>query len=646
MDKELTFHPETEPTRDLIYSEYSSCDRSIHLLFQESPVVPYEFLLQAYRTTVAAYLSLENLRPPLDFLEDLLSRYDGLSRESRVAVENWKTVGIHVVLRSVDAIYVLTSRASEVLLCSGQKITPVVEMGGGGVERLHLDRGEVQRELFPTSLRGLLAVLKLDHARFGGMTLVLGCGGGEKQAVLDALSAPAWVGSARAEDDRAVRQSIVSPFVKRRILAVRFGAPDASVERAADEPRRRAPRIWGRWFRRRGWVIAAGIAVVGMLIGILWGGERGRPKGEERSDVSKKESTAAARRPTGVRDESSNGASAPKLDAIRLSEVWRKTYTGEVTSSPVFFEGCVVFGCRDGNLYALERATGAMLWKFNASAGIGASPEVRGGRVFVADYNGKVYAVDGRTGKEIWSRRLPAKVVSSPEAVDDRVVVGSFDGYAYTFAAGDGATLWKRQTRGRIRGSPASAGGVVFMPSYDGFLYALSAADGRVVWRSNVGGPAAASPAVEQGVVVTGGADGKVYGLDAGTGTKRWHYATGAAVKSSVAIANGRVFVGSNDRFLYCLNLADGSLVWRFRTGDVVLARPLVQDAIVYAGCYDGRLYALEAASGRLLASFDAGGEVYSSPAGDEKSVYFGTNRGDFVCLSLRGERSPSATAR
>ena len=640
MDKELTFHPEKERTRDLIYSEYSSCDRSIHLLFQESPAVPYEFLLRAYRTTVEAYLSCEELRPPLDFLEDLLSRFDGLSSESGVLLENWRTAGIHLLLRSVDAVYVLTSCESQVLLCSERRIAPVAESDGVDVERLQLNRGRIQQELFASNLSDLLSVLRLDRTRIGGKDLVLGCAEREREAVVDALSSPVWAGPGRAADDRAVRQSLVSHLVSRRVLAVRFDSPAIQAERIAGAPHVRLRRVSFNRIRRRRWVMAVGGLALAVLVGILWKSEFGGPRRERPARVSRTVSPAPTGRVTERRGARSAERESPEnRGQVRLAEAWRNTYAGEVTSSPVLFEGCVVFGCRDASMYAVERGTGAALWKFSAASGIGASPAVRGGRVFVADYSGKVYAVDGRTGREIWSRRVTTRIESSPRVVGERVVVGCFDGYAYCLSADDGATLWKKQTRGRIRGSPALAGEMILMPSYDGYLYALSVASGAVMWRSNLGGPVSASPAVEQGLVVVGGADGRVHGLDAVNGSKRWSYATGDAVKSSIAIAEGRVFAGSNDGCLYCLNLTDGSRMWKFQTGGIVLARPLVQDGVVYAGSYDGRLYALEASNGRLLGAFETGGEVYSSPAGDDDNVYFGTNRGEFICLSSRGDK-------
>jgi outer membrane protein assembly factor BamB len=641
MDKELTFHPETERTRDLIYSEYSSCDRSLHLLFHESAAVPYNVLLKAYRETIATYLSSEDLRPPVDFLKHLLGGFDRLCVESGLPIETWKSVGIHLLLRSVSAIYLLTSRESEVQLCSGGRMLPLVESGTGGVERLRLDPGGIQQELFPQRFSDFFGVLKLDPGHVGGKDLVLGCAEGEKGAVLEALAGPVWLDSQTANDERAARRLIVSRFVSRKVLVVRFGTPAAAGGRiSANADERSARRSGRRLLRRRLVVAAVATVVVAILIGVLWRSESVDPRGNlpgTAPGTREPSSTGRVTEHPGDRkaDPSDAGERGPKL-----TEAWRKTYQGEVTSSPVLFDGRVVFGCRDGNLYALERDTGTLLWKFAATAGIGASAVVRGERVVVADYNGRVYAVEGRTGKEIWSRGLPMKVVSTPEMLANRLLVGCFDGYGYCLSMDDGKVLWKRKTKGRIRGSPASSGDVFFLPSYDGFLYALSAETGSILWRCGLGGPVSGTPAVDRGVIVVGGPDGRVYCLDATSGMKKWTYSTGAAVKSSAAIAGGRAFVGSNDSFLYCLNLGDGSMVWKFKTGDLVLGRPLVKNGIVYAGSYDGRLYALDASNGRLLDAFDTGGPVYSSPAADDKNVYFGTNQGNFICLSHHDEET------
>jgi outer membrane protein assembly factor BamB len=574
-------------------------------------------------------LSFEEIRTPADFFGHLLSRFDRLLEESALPVEHFKSMGVHVLLRAVDAVYLATSSEADVFVHRGGGLVPVV--GAGPVERLRLERGEAQQELFPHEARDVFSVLRLVSLS-GEEDLVLGCMENEKSTVLEGLSSPVWVDEGSGGSERASRKSVVSKFVSRKVLVVRFGSLDAAREAIVAVPSR-ARRGTNLLRRRRVWGLATAAVVAAVMIGVLWREEPSDPEAGAGARVATRSGTPD-RQAMGVVERSPLRPREGGDEKPVLSEAWRNSYSDAVTSSPAVSGGLVLFGCRDGNVYALERGSGELLWRYTAAAGVGASPAVLGERLIVADYNGWVYALTAKSGSEIWKRRLPAKIVSSPEVMEDRVLVGCMDGYAYCLSAVDGNVYWKKKTNGRIRGSPASSEGAFFVPSYDGHLYALSAASGDLLWRSALGGPVSSSPAASKGSVVVGAPDGTVHCLESATGRSRWRYSTRSPVKSSIAVGGGMVFVGTNDGSLFALNLADGTLVWKHGARGAFLARPLVVDGVVYAGCYDGRFYALEAHTGRLLGSFAAGAEVYSSAAADEERVYFGTNGGDFVCLS------------
>lgn len=637
MDKELTFYPATGRTRDLVYSEYSSCDRSIHLLIQEGHGVPYESLLKGYRETVSAYLSSANILPPADFLAQVLRRLDELCEEARLPVEQWKNAGIHLLLRCVKTAYVLTTAEQEVLLHFQGRMRPLGELAPDGVDRLRLDSGELQTALFPRRLSDVASVFRIGALRLAGGDIVLGCAHADGAAVLEGLSGPVWMDVLGGADTRAARGSVVSGSVSRKVLVVRFGAGvddhvRAKVSREAGGRRRiRIPR--GRRL-----VIPAGSVLVAVLIGVLWRSENTGPQRVSSAQVSRPEvavrKTDGALTPPG----STPGNAPGQQQQIRLTEKWRTRCEKEVTSSPVLLGEAVIFGCRDGNVYALERSTGAQLWKFVATAGVGSSPVVWQDRVIMGDYNGNMFALDGKTGERIWVRKLPARVVSSPEIAGDRIAVGCYDGNTYCLLLSDGSLLWTAKSGARIRGSVAASGDAFFVPSHDGYLYALAAATGKVVWRSGLGGAVSASPAVGDGSVVIGGVDRSIHCFDAASGAGLWRVATGGAVESRALIAGAHAFAGSNDGHLYCVNLADGSLVWKCATDGAVLGRPAVRNGVVYAPSYGGVVYAIELSTGRVLDRFDAGAPVYSSPALDERHVYFGTNKGEFICLASDGE--------
>ncbi len=63
-----------------------------------------------------------------------------------------------------------------------------------------------------------------------------------------------------------------------------------------------------------------------------------------------------------------------------------------VNSSPAVANGVVYIGSNDGNLYGLNAATGAKLWRFTTAASIGGAPVVANGMVYVTANNGTLYA--------------------------------------------------------------------------------------------------------------------------------------------------------------------------------------------------------------------------------------------------------------
>ncbi|MBD3267405.1 PQQ-binding-like beta-propeller repeat protein, partial [bacterium] len=55
------------------------------------------------------------------------------------------------------------------------------------------------------------------------------------------------------------------------------------------------------------------------------------------------------------------------LDLSSGEEMWRYTTNGPVDSPPTIYKGQVLFGCRDGWVYALRSSDGALAWRFQAA---------------------------------------------------------------------------------------------------------------------------------------------------------------------------------------------------------------------------------------------------------------------------------------
>ncbi|HUR25769.1 MAG TPA: PQQ-binding-like beta-propeller repeat protein, partial [Candidatus Thermoplasmatota archaeon] len=105
---------------------------------------------------------------------------------------------------------------------------------------------------------------------------------------------------------------------------------------------------------------------------------------------------------------------------------------------------------------------------------IESSPAAAGSRVFFGANNGNVYAVDSATGQLIWERKAgddKRPVTSSPAVANGIVVIGSQDKNVYWLGASDGKVLKTFATESAILTSPAIDGNHAFAASQNGVLY-------------------------------------------------------------------------------------------------------------------------------------------------------------------------------
>jgi outer membrane protein assembly factor BamB len=111
---------------------------------------------------------------------------------------------------------------------------------------------------------------------------------------------------------------------------------------------------------------------------------------------------------------------------------------GPIASSPALANGRLYVGSDDGRLYAINAASGKIIWSFGTGGPIVSSPAVATGTdgpvVVVGSNDGNVYALrdEGATASAIMTFAVGAPVRSSPAIGDDGTIyVGADDGRVY-----------------------------------------------------------------------------------------------------------------------------------------------------------------------------------------------------------------------
>jgi outer membrane protein assembly factor BamB len=258
---------------------------------------------------------------------------------------------------------------------------------------------------------------------------------------------------------------------------------------------------------------------------------------------------------------------------------------GPVSGSAAVAQGLVYIGCMDGFLYALDAATGRLIWKFRTEEQALSPPAIHAGTLFLGSTDGSLYALRARTGQSWLRYRTPERVQDSPVVADGLVYFPS-GGQIYAVAAdayelpGEyqfqlvWAQFWlwqfpvprpSGQPGGRWRLSPQHSGqGIV------------------------------STPAVASGALYVGDTGGALYAREALTGKALWQFQAGGAIMASPLIIGPRIYVGALDGVLYALERSQGTLLWTLALDTPIQASPVFAGQRMYLRSSDGRLHAIE----------------------------------------------------
>lgn len=273
-------------------------------------------------------------------------------------------------------------------------------------------------------------------------------------------------------------------------------------------------------------------------------------------------------------------------------------------SSPAVVDGRVYFGSGDGNVYAIDAATGVMQWKFATQDVVHASPAVSGGTVYIGSWDGNFYAIDAATGQQKWQFKggqdptihNQVGFQSSAAIVDGTVYVGCRDAHVYALDAKTGRKKWDYPAnKSWVNTTPAVADGIVYAGTSDSSRFmALDTATGRLRFNFDVKAYVFSSPAIAGNTVYFGAHNGKVYALDTRAGTLRSSFQTEASRLDPMKLldADGGL---NRDAFAPVFNDFQDMYLdfYRFMSIGSILSSPVVDHGMVYVASMDGNLYAL-----------------------------------------------------
>jgi outer membrane protein assembly factor BamB len=279
-------------------------------------------------------------------------------------------------------------------------------------------------------------------------------------------------------------------------------------------------------------------------------------------------------------------------------------------SSPVIDavnkNAAVYFGSSDGNLYALDAATGALKWKFKTKGIIHTSPAIYNGIVYIGSWDTYLYAIDAQTGKEKWKFKTQNQPVyhllegiqASADVYDSVVYIGARDGYFYAINANTGALLWKYSADNSwVLTTAAIQDGTVYFGTSDSYMFlALDAKTGKEKYRMKANGYVYSSPAIAGNTAYFGDFTGKLFALDLNSSGKKWKEFYTAGRKANTAILNPQgnldfsYSAGKQDLSIYSTSVTVMNELYKLGS---IVSSPFISGNTIYFGSADSCLYAV-----------------------------------------------------
>ncbi len=255
----------------------------------------------------------------------------------------------------------------------------------------------------------------------------------------------------------------------------------------------------------------------------------------------------------------------------------------------------------DAGVHAFERSSGRELWKYPAGRGVLGTLVGDGRFVFGYAANGDVIALDVASGKRLWVNTLKAPSWESPDVMQGKVFAGSTEGVLFALNAGTGRIEWQRNLGAPITTSIRTNVSGVYAGTSDGLLHQLAPTSGEVLSSLKLdmslkptGVPVISNDAVFVLLTDQGADHRAVVSVDLTLNRVRWRQAAPDRWSTSRVFASSKTIVlGTPSGEVVAFCEADGTPAWTHKLASAPIRSIGGSDETLYIGTPKGSLYAI-----------------------------------------------------
>lgn len=289
---------------------------------------------------------------------------------------------------------------------------------------------------------------------------------------------------------------------------------------------------------------------------------------------------------------------------------WEDNDSAKLSGGILQAYGNIYIGSEHGEVIAINRESGEILWRKAVPGEALSSPAAGDGLVYVNLGSGKLLALHPDTGEERWrhDQEVPAltlRGLSSPTAANGGVLFGEESGKLSVLIAENGYSAWSADVA-IAKGSseferlvdvdtkPVVSGATAYAIGYNGNLAAVDVRSGNVLWKREYSSYRDLS--LDLNVLYLVDSNGVIYALDKDSGIERWSQpALRGWYLTAPTVAGNYLAVGDQEGNLHWLDKQTGQLVARESfDSSGFFVEPVVADDKLIVYTRDGEVSAIK----------------------------------------------------
>ncbi len=330
---------------------------------------------------------------------------------------------------------------------------------------------------------------------------------------------------------------------------------------------------------------------------------------------------------------------------------------------PVSAYGKIFSASREGEVVALDSATGDQVWEIDLSdvnqergffegsrsALLAGGPATGMNKVFIGSENGEVFALDAETGELSWQAAIKGEVIVAPAFDSNTLVVNSASGVLKAFNATTGEELWKIEQEVpplSLRGisAPAVASGGVVLGSASGEVGVFLLERGQQGWVAEIGESSGSTelervvdvdstPLIFGDKIYSVSSNGNLAAIDLRSGRILWKRQYSSY--RQLAISGNTLFLTNISGHVYAIDRINGLERWSNLTlTNRGVTGPAAVGNYVVVGDFEGYLHWLDQETGEIVARHHVDGSgIHATPTVAEQILFSQARDGELQAI-------------